>query len=543
MSDMDVDSLVDKVAGDSGKTTEGIRGMMNQRKEITHGLLSDYGALYAVAKEFGISLDNAETITLSKISDIAPGRPFNIAGRVKMAYPVKEFQRKDSSKGRMASTLLVDDSGETRLVLWDKNSEMVNRVKKGDVILVKNGYGRESMQGGAELHATSMTSMSINPELDANLPEIKENLIKIDKLKPGMGSVDLICRISSHYPPVEFTRSDGSTGMRASFTGEDETGTVRAVLWDSAAKLELERGDFVKLENAYTKQGLSGEIELQAGGRSRVIKTDAAIDLPPLQEQPGVKISDLKEDLQNFSISGRVIQMFPQKPYSNGMMASLVLGDETGTTRVVLWNESSEIAKELKKGDPIVIKNAYSRAGLNGGVEAHAGKYSEIAVNQDLELPSIEDIKESLIKEKSIAELENQDFDIRIKGKVVDIDEGKRPIYMSCPNCSRSIQNTGVGWFCEQCNEDVEPNSNLIASFIIEDETGTVRAICFRENAERILGMDMEEVMNIIGATQDEAEPARKAKESLGDRSVTVVGRVKYSEFSDQLEFIVDEVC
>jgi len=543
MADIDVDSLVEKVAGDSGKTTEGIRGMMNQRKEITHGLLSDYGALYAVAKEFGISLDNAKTISLSKISDIAPGRPFNIAGRVKMAYPVKEFQRKDGSKGRMATMLLVDDSGETRLVLWSKNSEMVNRVKKGDILLVKNGYGRESMQGGAELHATSLTSMSINPELSVNLPEIKENLIKIDKLGSNMGSVDLLCRVSSHYPPVEFTRADGSTGMRASFTGEDETGTVRTILWDSAAKLELERGDFVKLENAYTKQGLSGGIELQAGGRSRVIKTDAKIDLPPLQEHAGVKISDVTEGMQNLSISGRIIQIFPQKPYSNGMMASLVLGDETGTTRTVLWNESSEIAKELKPGDPIVIRNAYSRAGLNGGVEVHVGKYSEIAVNQDLELPSIEDIKRSLIKEKSIAELENQESDIQIKGKVVDIDEGKRPIYMSCPGCSRSIQNSGVGWFCEQCNEDVEPKSNLIASFILEDETGSIRAICFRENAERILGMDMEQVTNIIGETQDEAAPLRKAKESLGDKSVIMIGRVKYSEFSDQLEFIVDEVC
>jgi len=543
MADIDVDSLVEKVAGDSGKTTEGIRGMMNQRKEITHGLLSDYGALYAVAKEFGISLENAKTISLSKISDIAPGRPFNIAGRVRMAYPAKEFQRKDNSTGRMASLILIDDSGETRLVLWDQNSRMVNRVKKGDVLLVKNGYGRESLQGGAELHATSLTSMSINPELSVNLPEVKENMIKIDKLEPNMSSVELVCRVSSQYPPVEFTRPDGSTGVRASFVGQDETGTIRAVLWDSAARLELERGDFVKLENAYTRQGLSGELELQAGGRSRVIKTDAGIDLPPLQEQGTMKISDVTDGMQNFSVCGRIIQIFPQKSYSNGMMASLVLGDETGTTRAVLWNESSDIAKELKKGDPIVIGNAYSKAGLNNGVEVHVGKYSKIAVNQDLKLPSIEDIKKSLIKEKSISDLENQDSDIQIKGKLVDIDEGKRLIYTTCPACSKSIQDSGVGWFCEQCNKDVEPKSNLIASFILEDETGSIRAICFRENAERILGMDLEEVMNLIGETQDEQEPLRKAKESLGDKSVIVTGRVKYSEFSDQLEFIVDEVC
>jgi len=542
MPDMDIDSLVERIANDSGNTVDAIKGMMEQRKEVTHGLLSDYGALYAVAKEFGISLDNAETVTLSKISDITPGRPFNIAGRIKLAYPVKEFQRKDNSTGRMASLILMDDSAEIRLVLWDRNSEIANRVKKGDILLVRNGYGKESLQGGAELHATSLTSLGINPTMSVNLPEVEENLVKINELNPDTNSVDLICRVSSYYPPVEFTRPDGTTGVRASFTGEDETGSIRVVLWDSAAKPRLKRGDFVKVENAYTRER-NGELELQAGNRSRLIPTDAEIDLPPLQELQGVKILDVKEDMRDFSVSGRVMQVFPQRSYSDGMMASLILGDETGTIRAVLWNENSEIVKELKKGDSIVVRNAYSRAGLNNGIEVHAGRYSEIAVDQDSNLPSLEDIEKSLIKKKKIADLENLDSHIQIKGSIVDLDEGRKLIYMTCPTCNRSIQNSGFGWFCERCNEDVEPNSNLIASLILEDKTGSIRAICFRENAEKVLGMDMEEVMNIIGEMQDEQEPLRRAKESLVNKKVTLLGRVKYSEFSDQLEFIVDEVC
>jgi len=542
MADIDIDSLLEKIANDSGNTIDVIKGMMEQRKEVTHGLLSDYGALYAVAKEFGISLDNAETITLSKISDIAAGRPFNVAGRIKFAYPVKEFQRKDNSTGRMASIILMDDSGDIRLVLWDRNSEIVNRVKKGDILLVRNGYGRESLQGGAELHATSLTGMSINPTMSVNLPEVEENLVEINELTPGMNSVDLICRLSSYYPPVEFTRPDGTTGSRASVTGEDKTGSIRIVLWDSAAKTKLKRGDIVKIENAYTREGINQELELQAGNRSRVIPTDLELDLSPLPEQE-IKISDVKEDTRNFSISGRVLQIFPQRSYSDGTMASLVLGDETGTMRAVLWNERSEVVKELKKGDPIVIRNLYSRPGLNNGIEIHVGRYSEIAVNPDLNLPSIEEIEKLLIKKKKIAELENFDSHIQIKGSLVDLDEGRKLIYMTCPNCSRSIQNSGFGWFCERCNEDVEPTSNLIASLILEDKTGSIRAICFRENAEKVLGMDLEEVMNIIGETQDEQEPVRRVKESLINKKVTLLGRVKYSEFSDQLEFIVDEVC
>jgi len=54
--------------------------------------------------------------------------------------------------------------------------------------------------------------------------------------------------------------------------------------------------------------------------------------------------------------------------------------------------------------------------------------------------------------------------------------------------------------------------------------------------------MDLEEIMNLIGETQDESEPLARAKESLLNTEITLVGRVKYNDFSDQLEFIVSKV-
>jgi len=77
---------------------------------------------------------------------------------------------------------------------------------------------------------------------------------------------------------------------------------------------------------------------------------------------------------------------------------------------------------------------------------------------------------------------------------------------------------------------------------VVEDETGSVRAVAFKENAEKIIGMDVEEIMNLIGETGDETAPAKKLKESLVEKKISLVGRVRYSDFSDQLEFIVEDV-
>ena len=142
-------------------------------------------------------------------------KPLNVYGRAKVVYPLREFQRKDGSQGKMASIILLDKTGEIRLLLWDKNSRIVNTVKIGDAVLVRNGYGRKGLGDDVEIHAGSLTTISINPKLDVKLPKVKEKKHSIGELKDGLASVNLTCRVLVYYPPQEFVRSDGSTGKRA----------------------------------------------------------------------------------------------------------------------------------------------------------------------------------------------------------------------------------------------------------------------------------------------------------------------------------------
>lgn len=541
MKETEEDDLFERVVAESGKSPQEIKEMIEKRKEATHGLLSDYGALYAVAKEFGMDID-IDKIILTKLADITPQKAFNIVGRIKTILPPREFKRKDGSAGKLASITFLDDSSESRLVLWDNNVEIANRAKRGDILMVRNGYGKEGLDGNVEIHAGSLSNVLINPKLTIDLPKIKEEFFKINELKKDISSVDLIARISAYYPATEFKRSDGSDGIRASFISEDETGSIRVVLWGEAAKTPLARGDFVRIENAYTREGMNKELELQVGSRSRIMKTDEILELEPLPGIKELKINEITPKISGLSTLGRVLRIYPPRPYSNGMLASLIMGDSSGTIRAVLWNEKSEIANELKRGDAIRIKNAYSKTNLNNEPEIHVGKYGEVVLNQDLNIASLKDIEKSLITEKKIVDLENNDRYVRIKGRIVDLDEGRRLIYMTCPNCNKRVQNLGANWFCESCNEDVEPSPNLVISVTMEDETGSIKAISFRENAEKIMEIDIEEVMNIIGETQDESAPLTQIKDDLMDKKVSLLGRVRYSDYSDQMEFIVDEV-
>lgn len=537
----EVEKLIEQVVKESGKSEKEVRAMMEKRKEATHGLLSDYGAIYAVAKEFGIGFNNEKSV-ITKLSDIEAQKAFNVVGRVKTVYPKKSFDRKDGSKGSLSSIVLIDDSGEKRLVLWDNSSELSEGISKGDIIFARNVYGKEGINNEVELHATSLTNISINPELDVKVPEIKTKKVKIKDLKKDMDSIDLVCRVSSYYPMTEFNRSDGSVGQRASFLAEDETGKIRVVLWDDAAKSKLSNGDFVKLENAYMREGLNQELELQLGNRGRITPTEEKIKLPPLESEKEVKVSSITSNMSNFSVVGRVLEVYKPRAYSKGMMSSLIIGDKSGTIRVVLWDEKSDIANELKKGDAIRLRNAYSRPNLDNEPEIHVGKYGEVSINPELKLPPLKEIEKKLIIEKNILDLENKDRYVKIKCGIVDIDEGRRLVYTTCPYCGKKVENQGLGYFCEYCGQEVDPVLNMVLSITVEDDTGSIRAIAFKEKAEKILDMDVEEVMNLIGETQDETTPITEAKERLINQKITLIGRVRYSDFSDQLEFIVDEV-
>ncbi|MFH0863228.1 MAG: OB-fold nucleic acid binding domain-containing protein [Candidatus Altiarchaeota archaeon] len=537
----DVNEIIERVIKETGKSEEEIRAKMGERKEKTHGLLSDYGAIYAVAREYGIDLSGNETAP-TKLADLKPTSSANVIGRVKTVYSEREFSRKDGSRGRFASVGLADDSGEKRVVLWDQNTAIIGKLRVGDVLYVKNGYVKDN-RGQVEVHAGPLTNMVINPpNMSVSLPEVDERIDAIKGLQAGVPSVNIVCRVGSYFPKTEFTRSDGSKGSRATFIGEDESGAARIVLWEPLSETHLQEGDVIRIENGYTRAGMNGEVEVQAGSRSRIAKSDAKLKLKPLPKKKDgtVKIGDIKADMKGLDLEARVMRVYPQKDYSKGKMASLILGDSTGTIRAVLWDERSNVASQLNEGDAVRVKNAYAKANMNQEPEVHLGKYSDLLSDSKAKVPTAGEISQMMTEEKRITDLDSGDLHVKIRGKVTQVED--RPLfYMTCSECGKKVQNIGGEWMCEECGMN-EGTPNMMASVIVEDETGNIRATAFKEKAERLLGMDVEEAMNMIGENQDEKAPLAQAREKLAGKEITLVGKTNYNEFSDQLEFIIAEI-
>src|SRR3989344_3134490 len=93
-----------------------------------------------------------------------------------------------------------------------------------------------------------------------------------------------------------------------------------------------------------------------------------------------LKINKLIPGMSSVSLIGKIINIYEIKEYSKdnkkGKIGNLILGDETGVIRLVLWvtKQISLLEKnEIALNSVLSIKNGYVKQGLNGLKELHIG--------------------------------------------------------------------------------------------------------------------------------------------------------------------------
>jgi replication factor A1 len=168
-----------------------------------------------------------------------------------------------------------------------------------------------------------------------------------------------------------------------------------------------------------------------------------------------ISIKDLVSGLNDVTVSGRVFSVFPVRTFKRrlkgqGKVARLVIDDETGKLKVVLWDENVKLVEEakLRKGQKIRILHGYVRESLRGELELHVGERGEIEI-----------LEEGNVK---IEELKVGDGPVCVVGTVIS----PKPLI-------RTVK-TSKG-------ENIP-----VASFEIEDETGKVWVSMWRKLAEKL---------------------------------------------------------
>jgi ssDNA-binding replication factor A large subunit len=173
--------LVDRIAKSAGLERSEIESKVEAKKAKLSGLISKEGAAQIIAAELGINFEDEDL----KVAELIGGlRRVNIVGKVMNIFPVREFEKNDR-KGKVANFILADDTGSTRVVLWDTNHiELIENemIKVGDVVEIKNGSTRDS-----EIHLSSFGEIkksSVVMDEVKNAPAASE--ITLEEARQGM---------------------------------------------------------------------------------------------------------------------------------------------------------------------------------------------------------------------------------------------------------------------------------------------------------------------------------------------------------------------
>jgi DNA polymerase III alpha subunit len=178
---------------------------------------------------------------------------------------VSEFERPDSSVGKVMRFFLSDGSGEVAVVVWnEKVGEIEGLVKVGAEVHVVNGKVKKASGGGLEVHVDSATYVGVQASEFSPLASLKE----------GSGHVNIIGEVATKPMVREVKTSRQEVLKLATFELKDETGRIWVSAWRNHADSvkDLRVGDRLVIKNIYVKKGFGDQLELSTRNSTSIAK-------------------------------------------------------------------------------------------------------------------------------------------------------------------------------------------------------------------------------------------------------------------------------
>ena len=249
------------------------------------------------------------------------GVEIDIIGRILSLEDPREFQRDDSTVGIVRSALFADESGKVRLSFWNEKAEGDYAV--GEAYRIENARTRLGMYsvdlnigGGSRIIRLSeeQASAMFIPEL-ATLEKAIYDYKKIEDLDEDEEDTVIIGRVIELNEIRNFDRDNGDTGSVRNIEIADDTGSIRVVLWDKDANMDLEMGQPLKLQNPRLSLDMDNRLQATVSGGTTVLEpSEKELEDLPSQDElmesifVAKSIESLTEDDTNV-----IKEVFPDK--------------------------------------------------------------------------------------------------------------------------------------------------------------------------------------------------------------------------------------
>lgn len=263
---------------------------------------------------------------------------------------------------------------------------------------------------------------------------------------------------------------------------------------------------------------LSGLVSKE--GAAQIVAAELGINF----EKEKMKISELLSGMKKANVVGKVINISPVRSYSKngkeGKVANLIIADESGNVKTVLWdtNHISLVEQNKISLDSVVeISNGQIRNG-----ELHIGSFSDIKVsNQKIENVATQ-------KSFSASSLKDAKVGQGLKTRAVIVQLYEPRYFEVCPECGKKVIDNEC-----KIHGKVEPKRRALVNFVLDDGTDSLRCVLFGDQIYQ-LGLTEEEVFNI--------DKFLERKNSVLGEELIFSGTIRSNALYNTHEFNIEKV-
>lgn len=188
--------------------------------------------------------------------------------------------------------------------------------------------------------------------------------------------------------------------------------------------------------------------------------------------------------LNDVTVAGRLFAVFPVKTFQgeekSGKFATVMLADDEGLLRVMLWDERVELIEkgELKANQAVRLLHGYTKADRTGKVELHLGRKSQIEIESDEKATACPNIEKFTAK---ICTLNSTSGNVNVCGCI--------RAFLGKKNFARDMQSEGT-----------------VMRLMLADDSGQVAIVAWNEKAIEIDSLKENERLMLVNARVKEGQ-------------------------------------
>ena len=348
-----------------------------KKDKIGSGYLTDQGALFLVASDLGISLEQSQRIEI-ELKDLFVGaKEVTVESRILNMSPTKQFTKKDGTPFLLRTMTVYDSNSTVSVKLWDEKANLpgIEELKPGDLVKIIKAYVKSDLTGAPTINIGS--GSTIEPvKTDSSIPTLDSITVDVGTAKEDQKDLVISGTINGAINLMEFTNSRGQPSKALKFRIKGQNGNnLNVVLWgkdESILPRMIATNAKVRLLGVKTKNGNLG-LEIH-GNDATVVEIEGNKDVGPViiriisvddtgsgekivlgidKSKNLFRITDVSDQLVSFT-NGSVIECMPSKVFGNTIRL-----DQDSFTRKIEDEDMPNVSDLRTKVSDIMEGNEY----------------------------------------------------------------------------------------------------------------------------------------------------------------------------------------